>query len=153
MGHCRQNQRKAYLDIRISRGIRKTNSQSAFWGGPIPRPFFYGTANMILTNLPGITPEFRRETVPVPEIQPDGEVLIREMSGGEIADFRARMKDAAEIDLAAYMLYTAVIDEAGNRQFPDVDTAGQFLRAIPAKCADRITAAIFKLNTGETEKN
>lgn len=108
---------------------------------------------MILTNLPGITPEFRRETVPVPEIQPDGEVLIREMSGGEIADFRARMKDAAEIDLAAYMLYTAVIDEAGNRQFPDVDTAGQFLRAIPAKCADRITAAIFKLNTGETEKN
>ena len=108
---------------------------------------------MILTNLPGITPEFRRETVPVPEIQPDGEILIREMSGGEIADFRARMKDAAEIDLAAYMLYTAVIDESGQRQFPDEATAGKFLRAIPAKCADRITAAIFKLNTGETEKN
>lgn len=108
---------------------------------------------MILTNLPGVTPEFRRETVPVPEIQPDGEVLIREMSGGEIADFRARMEQkAGESALAAYMLYTAVIDEAGNRQFPDEDTAGKFLRAIPAKIADRITAGIFKLNTGDTEK-
>ena len=142
------------MDIRrISRRIRKTNSQSAFWGGPIPRPFFYGTANMILTNLPGITPEFRREKIPVPELQQDGEILIREMSGGEIADFRARMEQkAGESALAAYMLYTAVIDESGQRQFPDEDTAGKFLRAIPAKCADRITAAIFRLNTGETEK-
>ena len=142
------------MDIRrISRRIRKTNSQSAFWGGPIPRPFFYGTANMILTNLPGITPEFRREKIPVPELQQDGEILIREMSGGEIADFRARMEQkAGESALAAYMLYTAVIDESGQRQFPDEDTAGKFLRAIPAKCADRITAAIFRLNTGDTEK-
>ena len=107
---------------------------------------------MILTNLPGITPEFRREKIPVPELQKDGEILVREMSGGEIADFRARMKDASEFDLAAYMLYTAVIDEAGQRQFPDEATAGKFLQAIPAKCADRITAAIFKLNTGDTEK-
>ena len=142
------------MDIRrISRRIRKTNSQSAFWGGPIPRPFFYGTANMILTNLPGITPEFRREKIPVPELQQDGEILIREMSGGEIADFRARMEQkAGESALAAYMLYTAVIDESGQRQFPDEETAGKFLRAIPAKCADRITAAIFRLNTGDTEK-
>ena len=142
------------MDIRrISRRIRKTNSQSAFWGGPIPRPFFYGTANMILTNLPGITPEFRREKIPVPELQQDGEILIREMSGGEIADFRARMEQkAGESALAAYMLYTAVIDESGQRQFPDEETAGKFLRAIPAKCADRITAAVFRLNTGETEK-
>ena len=142
------------MDIRrISRRIRKTNSQSAFWGGPIPRPFFYGTANMILTNLPGITPEFRREKIPVPELQQDGEILIREMSGGEIADFRARMEQkAGESALAAYMLYTAVIDESGQRQFPDEDTAGKFLRAIPAKCADRITAAIFRLHTGDTEK-
>ena len=142
------------MDIRrISRRIRKTNSQSAFWGGPIPRPFFYGTANMILTNLPGITPEFRREKIPVPELQQDGEILIREMSGGEIADFRARMEQkAGESALAAYMLYTAVIDESGQRQFPDEETAGKFLRAIPAKCADRITAAVFRLNTGDTEK-
>lgn len=108
---------------------------------------------MILTNLPGITPEFRREKIPVPELQQDGEILIREMSGGEIADFRARMEQkAGESALAAYMLYTAVIDESGQRQFPDEDTAGKFLRAIPAKCADRITAAIFRLNTGDTEK-
>lgn len=109
---------------------------------------------MILQNLTGITPEFKRDTVPVPEIQQDGEILIREMSGGEIAEFRARLDKKEDTEaLSAYMLYTAVITESGERQFPDVETAGKFLQAIPARCADRITAAIFKLNTGEAEKN
>ena len=109
---------------------------------------------MILQNLTGLTPEFKTEKIPVPEIQEDGEILVREMNGAEIAEFRARLdKGESQEKLAAYMLHTAVITEAGERQLPDAETAEKFLQAIPARCADRITAAIFKLNTGAAEKN
>ena len=109
---------------------------------------------MILQNLTGIAPEFKTEKIPVPEIQADGEILVREMNGAEIAEFRARLdKGESQEKLAAYMLHTAVITEAGERQLPDAETAEKFLQAIPARCADRITAAIFRLNTGAAGKN
>lgn len=110
---------------------------------------------MLLTDLSTAHATFRRDTVPVPELQEDGEVLIRELSGKEQAELQTRISAGGkdETSIVAYMLMVSVITEDGKRQFPDIATAIRFMEAAPAAVVNRLNKAIWNLNNGKAEKN
>ena len=103
---------------------------------------------------------FRRVTVPVPELaQGDDvpEILLQEMSGGEQAEFQARMtkqefKDS-EKAIVAYMLSISAIKEDGSKLLSDETEAASFIDAVPAGVINRLNKAIWQLNNGSAEKN
>ena len=115
---------------------------------------------MIISNFSGKA-NFKRVTVPVPELAQDPndtpEILIREMSGGEQAEFQARMtkpdfKDN-EKAIVAYMLSISAIREDGCKLFSDESEAASFIDAVPAGVINRLNKKIWELNNGNTEKN
>ena len=115
---------------------------------------------MIISNFSAIQPKFKRETVAVPELtQGDDvpEILLQEMSGGEQAEFQARMtkpdfKDN-EKAIVSYMLSISAIKEDGSKLFSDESEAAAFIDAVPAGVINRLNKAIWQLNNGQTEKN
>ena len=115
---------------------------------------------MIISNFTVIQPKFKRETVAVPELaQGDDvpEILLQEMSGGEQAEFQARMtkpdfKDN-EKKIVAYMLSISAIKEDGSKLFSDESEAASFIDAVPAGVINRLNKKIWELNNGQTEKN
>ena len=115
---------------------------------------------MIISNFSVIQPQFKRETVAVPELtQGDDvpEILLQEMTGGEQAEFQARMtkpdfKDN-EKAIVAYMLSISAIKEDGSKLFSDESEAASFIDAVPAGVINRLNKAIWQLNNGSTEKN
>ena len=115
---------------------------------------------MIISNFSGKA-NFRRVTVPVPELAQDPndtpEILIREMSGREQAEFQDLMKKPefkdSEIDIVAYMLYVSAIKEDGTKLFDHSMDAKVFIDEVPAGVINRLNKAIWQLNNGQTEKN
>ena len=104
---------------------------------------------------------FKKEAVPVPELAQDSndipEILIREMSGKEQAEFQDRMKKPDfkdnELEIVAYMLYVSAIKEDGTKLFDYVMDAKVFIDAVPAGVINRLNKKIWELNNGQTEKN
>ena len=104
---------------------------------------------------------FKKETVAVPELAQDPndtpEILIREMSGKEQADFQDRMKKPEfkdnELEIVAYMLYVSAIKEDGTKLFDYLMDAKVFIEAVPAGVINRLNKKIWELNNGSTEKN
>lgn len=115
---------------------------------------------MIISNFSAIQPKFKREPVAVPELtQGDDvpEILLQEMTGGEQAEFQARMtkpdfKDN-EKAIVAYMLSISAIKEDGTKLFSDESEAASFIDAVPAGVINRLNKKIWELNNGQTEKN
>lgn len=115
---------------------------------------------MIISNFSAIQPKFKREIVAVPELaQGDDvpEILLQEMTGGEQAEFQARMtkpdfKDN-EKKIVAYMLSISAIKEDGSKLFSDESEAASFIDAVPAGVINRLNKKIWELNNGSTEKN
>lgn len=116
---------------------------------------------MIISNFSGVvTPKFKTATVPVPELAQSEdipEILLQEMSGGEQAEFQARMtkpdfKDN-EKKIVAYMLSISAIKEDGSKLFSDESEAVSFIDTVPAGVINRLNKAIWQLNNGSTEKN
>ena len=100
---------------------------------------------MIISNFSAVQPKFKRETVPVPELtQGDDvpEILLQEMSGGEQAEFQARMTKPEFKD-----------KEDGSKLFSDESEATAFIDTVPAGVINRLNKAIWQLNNGQTEKN
>ena len=113
---------------------------------------------MIISSFSGIDKaNFRKEAVPVPELAQDAEILIREMSGGEQAEFQSRMTKPEfkndEKAIVAYMLSISSVREDGLRLFESEEDAGKFVDAVPAAVINRLNKVIWKLNNGQTEKN
>ena len=104
---------------------------------------------------------FKQEAVPVPELaqEPNDtpEILIREMSGKEQAEFQSRMKKPefkdSELEIVAYMLYISAIKEDGSKLFDYLMDAKVFIDAVPACVINRLNKKIWELNNGQTEKN
>ena len=104
---------------------------------------------------------FKKETVAVPELAQDSndipEILIREMSGREQAEFQALMKNTEfkdnEFEIVSYMLYVSAIKEDGSKLFDYTNDAKVFIDAVPAGVINRLNKAIWNLNNGSTEKN
>ena len=115
---------------------------------------------MIISNFSGKA-NFKRVTVPVPELAQDStdtpEILIREMSGREQAEFQSLMKkpefNDSEIDIVAYMLSISAIKEDGSKLFSDESEAASFIDVVPAGVINRLNKKIWELNNGSTEKN
>ena len=115
---------------------------------------------MIISNFSGKA-NFKRATVPVPELAQDPndtpEILIREMSGREQAEFQDLMKKPEfkdnELEIVAYMLYVSAIKEDGSKLFSDESEAASFIDAVPAGVINRLNKKIWELNNGQTEKN
>lgn len=115
---------------------------------------------MIISNFSGKA-NFRRVTVPVPELTQDPndtpEILIREMSGREQAEFQDLMKKPDfkdnELEIVAYMLYVSAIKEDGSKLFDHSMDAKVFIDEVPAGVINRLNKKIWELNNGQTEKN
>lgn len=116
---------------------------------------------MIISNFSGVvTPKFKTAAVPVPELAQSEdipEILLQEMSGGEQAEFQARMtkpdfKDN-EKAIVAYMLSISAIKEDRSKLFDSEHDAAAFIDAVPAGVINRLNKKIWELNNGSTEKN
>ena len=115
---------------------------------------------MIISNFSGKA-NFKRATVPVPELAQDPndtpEILIREMSGREQAEFQDLMKKPEfkdnELEIVAYMLYVSAIKEDGSKLFDHSMDAKVFIDEVPAGVINRLNKKIWELNNGQTEKN
>ena len=115
---------------------------------------------MIISNFSAVQPKFKRETVPVPELtQGDDvpEILLQEMSGGEQAEFQARMTKPEFKDnekaIVAYMLSISAIKEDGSKLFSDESEATAFIDTVPAGVINRLNKAIWQLNNEKKKKN
>ena len=115
---------------------------------------------MIISNFSAVQPKFKREAVAVPELaQGDDvpEILLQEMTGGEQAEFQARMTKPEFKDnekaIVAYMLSISAIKEDGSKLFSDESEAVSFIDAVPAGVINRLNKKIWELNNGSAEKN
>ncbi len=99
-------------------------------------------------------PVFKTEFVKAPELKEGADLMIRELSGAQQAELQARLKKdkTDESAVTAYVLYVSLVNQAGERLLNDEAQAAAFIDAVPARLINRLTQAIWKLNSGDAEK-
>lgn len=100
-------------------------------------------------------PVFKTTYVRAPELKEGADIMIRELSGAQQAELQARLKKdktADESAVTAYVLYVSMVNSDGERLLKDEAQAAAFIDAVPARLINRLTQAIWKLNSGEAEK-
>ena len=94
--------------------------------------------------------KFRTETIRAPELGSGFEIIIRELSAGQHAEFIDRLKNEefrnSERKLTAFMIFNCLVDENGNRQIQTEDQAQELIDRIPQSLIRRINAALTRLN-------
>lgn len=94
--------------------------------------------------------KFRTETIRAPELGSGSEIIIRELSAGQHAEFIDRLKNEefrnSERKLTAFMIFNCLVDENGNRQIQTEDQAQELIDRIPQSLIRRINAALTRLN-------
>lgn len=99
-------------------------------------------------------PVFKTESVKAPELKEGADIMIRELSGAQQAELQARLKQdkTDESAVTAYVLYVSMVNSDGERLLKDEAQAAAFIDAVPARLINRLTQAIWKLNSGDAEK-
>ena len=99
-------------------------------------------------------PVFKTESVKAPELMEGADIMIRELSGAQQAELQARLKKdkTDESAVTAYVLYVSMVNSDGERLLKDEAQAAAFIDAVPARLINRLTQAIWKLNSGDAEK-
>lgn len=99
-------------------------------------------------------PVFKTESVKAPELKEGVDIMIRELSGAQQAELQARLKKdkTDESAVTAYVLYVSLVNQDGERLLKDEAQAAAFIDAVPARLINRLTQAIWKLNSGDAEK-
>lgn len=99
-------------------------------------------------------PVFKTESVKAPELKEGADIMIRELSGAQQAELQARLKKdkTDESAVTAYVLYVSMVNQDGERLLKDEAQAAAFIDAVPARLINRLTQAIWKLNSGDAEK-
>ncbi len=99
-------------------------------------------------------PVFKTEFVKAPELKEGADLMIRELSGAQQAELQARLKKdkTDESAVTAYVLYVSLVNQDGERLLKDEAQAAAFIDAVPARLINRLTQAIWKLNSGDAEK-
>ena len=99
-------------------------------------------------------PVFKTEFVKAPELKEGADLMIRELSGAQQAELQARLKKdkTDESAVTAYVLYVSMVNSEGERLLKDEAQAAAFIDAVPARLINRLTQAIWKLNSGDAEK-
>ena len=99
-------------------------------------------------------PVFKTGSVKAPELKEGADLMIRELSGAQQAELQARLKKdkTDESAVTAYVLYVSLVNQDGERLLKDEAQAAAFIDAVPARLINRLTQAIWKLNSGDAEK-
>lgn len=99
-------------------------------------------------------PVFKTESVKAPELKEGADIMIRELSGAQQAELQARLKKdkTDESAVTAYVLYVSLVNQDGERLLESEEQAAAFIDAVPARLINRLTQAIWKLNSGDAEK-
>lgn len=99
-------------------------------------------------------PVFKTESVKAPELKEGADIMIRELSGAQQAELQARLKKdkTDESAVTAYVLYVSLVNQDGERLLKDEAQAAAFIDAVPARLINRLTQAIWRLNSGDAEK-
>lgn len=99
-------------------------------------------------------PVFKTQSVKAPELKEGADIMIRELSGAQQAELQARLKKdkTDESAVTAYVLYVSMVNSDGERLLKDEAQAAAFIDAVPARLINRLTQAIWKLNSGDAEK-
>lgn len=99
-------------------------------------------------------PVFKTEFVKAPELKEGADLMIRELSGAQQAELQARLKKdkTDESAVTAYVLYVSLVNQDGERLLESEEQAAAFIDAVPARLINRLTQAIWKLNSGDAEK-
>lgn len=99
-------------------------------------------------------PVFKTQSVKAPELKEGADIMIRELSGAQQAELQARLKKdkTDESAVTAYVLYVSLVNQDGERLLKDEAQAAAFIDAVPARLINRLTQAIWKLNSGDAEK-
>lgn len=99
-------------------------------------------------------PVFKTQSVKAPELKEGADIMIRELSGAQQAELQARLKKdkTDENAVTAYVLYVSLVNQDGERLLKDEAQAAAFIDAVPARLINRLTQAIWKLNSGDAEK-
>lgn len=99
-------------------------------------------------------PVFKTQSVKAPELKEGAGIMIRELSGAQQAELQARLKKdkTDESAVTAYVLYVSMVNSDGERLLKDEAQAAAFIDAVPARLINRLTQAIWKLNSGDAEK-
>lgn len=99
-------------------------------------------------------PVFKTQSVKAPELKEGADLMIRELSGAQQAELQARLKKdkTDESAVTAYVLYVSLVNQDGERLLKDEAQAAAFIDAVPARLINRLTQAIWKLNSGDAEK-
>ena len=99
---------------------------------------------------------FRTEKIKAPEIGDGAELILRELTAGQHADFIDRLKDeefrTSEKRLTAFMIMNCLVDENGNREIQDEEQAMAVMEKLPQRLIRRINVALAKLNNSDTEE-
>lgn len=99
---------------------------------------------------------FRTEKIKAPEIGDGAELILRELTAGQHADFIDRLKDeefrGSEKRLTAFMIMNCLVDENGNREIQDEEQAMAVMEKLPQRLIRRINVALAKLNNSDTEE-
>ena len=150
MGHHRQAVRKGRVDTAVSVMI------DVIQNGQNMSVLFFTKENKmaLLDKLNSIS--FRTEKIKAPEIGDGAELILRELTAGQHADFIDRLKDeefrGSEKRLTAFMIMNCLVDENGNREIQDEEQAMAVMEKLPQRLIRRINVALAKLNNSDTEE-
>ncbi len=100
--------------------------------------------------------KFRTETIRAPELGSGSEIIIRELSAGQHAEFIDRLKNEefrnSERQLTAFMIMNCLVDENGNRQIQSEEQAIDLIDRIPQSLIRRINSALARLNNVDDDE-
>lgn len=151
VGHYRQAVRKGRVDTAVSvmiNVIQNGQNMSVLF---LPRE---ENKMALLDKLNSIS--FRTEKIKAPEIGDGAELILRELTAGQHADFIDKLKDeefrGSEKRLTAFMIMNCLVDENGNREIQDEEQAMAVMEKLPQRLIRRINVALAKLNNSDTEE-
>lgn len=100
--------------------------------------------------------KFRTETIRAPELGSGSEIIIRELSAGQHAEFIDRLKNEefrnSERQLTAFMIFNCLVDENGNRQIQTEEQAIDLIDRIPQSLIRRINSSLARLNNVDDDE-
>ena len=100
---------------------------------------------MKLKSLDGLTAvPFKERVVPVPELEKDGEIVIREMSAARMADFQKYSSEDEEHS-DEHLLIACMVDEDGN-QIINHERAPHVATIFSIEVRDRLLSAVIELH-------
>lgn len=99
---------------------------------------------MLLKSLANLKPALKETTVDVPELEDEGQVVVREMNGRRMANYQQAMKDKPGFPLE-HLIIACCVDEDGN-QIAHHDQVVAVSEVLPLNVIHRLFDACKEVN-------